>query len=188
MTTNTVCTPPGGRCAEQEYRLSVYEAGHALAARALKLRILSVRILPRPPVLVSDKTFEGNNWESFIRTLETRVIELFSGQIAEELVCNASNCCSGDVTRIDELTRLIAGLNDEDEVETVWFGLEEIAEEIFADPKFRAAIEPVAEFLYERFTNGEEEIDGRELDAELDKYVPPLPSRKKGLKRFLAFS
>lgn len=182
-----ICTPPTGRCAEQEYRLSVYEAGHALAARAMKLRILSVRILPRPPELVSDKTFEGNNWGSFIETLEIRVVELFSGQIAEELVCATSNCCSGDVTRIDELTRLIAGLNEEEDYEVVWYGLEEIAEKIFADPKYRAAIEPVAGFLYERFTKGVEEIDGRDLEAELDKYVPPLPARQGGWRKLLGF-
>ncbi len=182
-----LCTPATGRCAEQQYRLSVYEAGHALAARAMKLRILSVRILPRPPELVSDKIFEGNNWGSFIEMLELRVIELFCGQIAEELVCDSSSCCSGDVTRIDELTRLIAGLNEAGDTATVWFGLEEIAEKIFADPQYRAAIEPLAEFLYDRFSKGHEEIDGRELEAELDKHVPPLPARKTGLRKLFSF-
>ncbi len=180
--------PPEGRCAEQEYRLSVYEAGHALAARALKLKIISVRILPRPPVLVSDKTFRGNNWASFIQTLETRVIELFCGQIAEELMCRASNCCSGDVTRIDELTRLIAGLQGGDDPESVWFALEDIADNIFADPQYRAAIAPVAEFLYGRFSAGDEEIDGVELERELDKHVPERVVEKRGLKGFLTFS
>ncbi|MFT7594385.1 MAG: hypothetical protein ACI8R4_001705 [Paracoccaceae bacterium] len=60
---------PKGRCADQTFRLAVYEAGHALTARALGLKLVSVRMLPRPPVLISDKAFATNDWAAFIETL-----------------------------------------------------------------------------------------------------------------------
>ncbi|MCK4713474.1 MAG: hypothetical protein KAT26_11405, partial [Marinosulfonomonas sp.] len=94
---------PEGKCSDLAFRLAVYEAGHALTARALGLKILSVRMLPHSPVLISDKTFTNNDWGSFIETLEIRVIELFGGQIAEETACSCNTCGIGDIARVDEL-------------------------------------------------------------------------------------
>jgi hypothetical protein len=176
------CALPAGPCADQGFRLAVYEAGHALTARALGLKIMSVRMLPRPPVLVSDKTFAGSDWSSFIEMLEIRIIELFGGQIAEELACKTNTCCSGDVARIDELTRLVAGIGAGEDAETIWFNLEDIAQKIFADPSYRAAILPVAEFLHQRVQSGDYEVQGRELERLLDDLLPVRP-KEKWLKR-----
>ena len=178
---NETCPTPIGRCADLEFRLTVYEAGHALTARALELKILSVRMLPRPPMLVSEKTFSGNKIGPLVQMLENRVIELFGGQIAEVEACASNSCCSGDVSRIDELTRLIAGLTGTPDSESVWFELEDVAEEIFKDERYRDAIMPIAEFLYQKVQDGWEIIDGEELEAELDKYVPVTP-KAQGLK------
>ncbi len=185
MYTEPVCPVPEGRCAEQAFRLAVYEAGHALTARALGLRIVSVRMLPRPPVLVSDKAF-GGDWASFIETLEIRIIELFGGQIAEELACSSATCCSGDVARIDELTRLVAGLGDEKDHEVVWDNLEDVAQKIFAEQKNQDAVIPLAEFLYQRVLDGEEIVDGEAVEFELDKYVPFAP-KKNWMDRVFSF-
>jgi len=176
------CAVREGRCGEHEFRLAVYEAGHALTARALGLNILSVRMLPRPPVLVSDKTFTNNDWNSFIETLEIRIIELFGGQIAEELACNCNTCGSGDIARIDELARLIAGLGEALDHETVLFDLEDVAQGIFADEKVRDAVLPIAEFFHARMMNKREEIPGSDIEAELDRYIPRKP-KEKWLKR-----
>lgn len=184
MSLDEPCPLPAGRCADQAFRLAVYEAGHALTARALGLRVLSVRMLPRPPVLISDKTFVNNNWSSFTDTLENRIIELFGGQIAEEHACASNTCCSGDVARIDELARLVAGLDGERESDDIYFDLEDVAKEIFADPRFRDAIVPVAGFLHDRVQNGYSVIDGGDVEAELDKHVPPLPKGKWGRRLF----
>lgn len=178
------CPLPSGRCQDNEFRLTVYEAGHALSARAMSLRIVSVRMLPRPPMLVSDKTVAGNNINALVQTLENRVIELFGGQIAEEYICSSHSCCSGDVSRIDELSRLIAGLTGEEDSDLVWFELEERANEIFNTPSYKEAILPVAEFLYEKTLDGADTIDGEELERELDKYVPPLEEKPSLLKFF----
>ena len=105
MYSETTAQSPEGQCADLAFRLAVYEAGHALTARALGLKIMSVRMLPRPPVLISDKAFANNDWESFIEMLEIRVIELFGGQIAEETACACNTCGIGDIARVDELSR-----------------------------------------------------------------------------------
>lgn len=181
---NAPCPLPTGRCADHEFRLTVYEAGHALTARALELKILSVQMFPRPPMLVSDKTFSGNTIAPLILMLENRVIELFGGQIAEVEACASNTCCSGDVSRIDELCRLIAGLKGAPDPETVWFELEDVAESIFKNEQYRNAIMPMAEFLHQQVLNGAEIIDGDLIEAELDKHVPAAPKAKKG---FLSF-
>ncbi len=178
MVAQPSCAPPTGRCADQGYRLAVYEAGHALTARALGLRVVSVRMLPRPPVLVSDKTFTANNWQSFLETLEIRIIELFGGQIAEELACSSNSCCGGDIARIDELCRLVAGLRGDVDAETVLFDLEDQAQKIFADDAVRGAIVPIAEFFHARTEAGRESIDGADIEAELDRFVP-APVKKR---------
>ena len=180
----TTCPIPTGRCSDPEFRLTVYEAGHALTARALEQKIISVQMFPRPPMLVSDKTFSGNKIGGLVKMLENRVIELFGGQIAETEACSSNTCCSGDVSRIDELTRLIAGLSGSGDPESVWFELEDVAEDIFKDQRYRDAILPIAEFLHQRVLDGWEIIDGKDLDAELDKYVPAM-SKDQGLKKFL---
>ncbi len=186
MNMQSNCPLPSGRCKDNEFRLTVYEAGHALCARAMSLRIISVRMLPRPPMLVSDKTVAGNNINALIQTLENRVIELFGGQIAEEYICSSHSCCSGDVSRIDELARLIAGLTGVEDSDLVWFELEEQANEIFKTPRYKDAILPIAEFLYKKTQDGADIIDGNELEQELDKYVPPL-EQKSGLSNFFGF-
>ena len=185
MYTEPTCAVPEGRCAEQAFRLAVYEAGHALTARALGLRIVSVRMLPRPPVLISDKAF-GNDWASFIETLEIRIIELFGGQIAEEFACASATCCGGDVARIDELTRLVAGLGDEKDHEVVWDNLEEVAQGVFADQRNQDAIIPLAEFLYQRVLDGQEIVSGKDVETILDEYVPFAP-KKKWVERMFSF-
>lgn len=185
MYTEPACTVPEGRCAEQAFRLSVYEAGHALTARALGLRVISVRMLPRPPVLVSDKVF-GGDWESFIETLEIRIVELFGGLIAEEYTCASATCCSGDVARIDELTRLVAGLSQEGDHEFIWDKLEDVAQKIFDQQKNVDAILPIAEFLYQRVLDGEEVVNGEDVERELDKHVP-FAAKKKWSKRLFSF-
>ncbi len=177
---------PRDRCADQTYRLSVYEAGHALSARALGLKLVSVRMLPRPPVLISDKPFANNDWGAFIETLENRMIELFGGQIAEEHVCATNTCCSGDIARIDELSRLVSGLGGTADAESVMFALEDAAQEIFADQAFRDAIIPIADFLYQRVSEGREVISGPDIEAELDKLVPATAS-PNWLKRVFSF-
>lgn len=166
---------PSDQCTDQAFRLAVYEAGHALTARALGLNIVSLRMLPRPPVLVSDKTFVGNDFGSLVATLENRIIELFGGQMAEVLACSSHTCCSGDVARIDELTRLVAGLQGIADPEQIYFELEDVAEKIFAEDRFRDAVIPVAEFLHGQVQNGLEIIQGPELEAELDRHVPAMP-------------
>ena len=163
------------RCSDHTFRLSVYEAGHALTARALGLKLLSVRLLPRPPVLISDKAFATDKWDAFIETLECRIIELFGGQIAEEYACESNTCCSGDIARIDELSRLVSGLKGADDYETVMFDLEDAAREIFTNPLYRDAITPVAEFLHRRMNEGREIVDGDDVEAEIDKYIPAAP-------------
>lgn len=186
MYDDPTCPLPTGRCADQTFRLAVYEAGHALTARALGLRLISLRMLPRPPVLISDKPFARNNWNSFVDTLETRIIELFGGQIAEEHACDSNTCCSGDIARIDELCRLVAALTDAPDYETVMFDLEDAAKAIFADPAYRDAIVPIAQFLHARVRDGESEVDGPDIEAELNKYVPS--ARETGwLGKMLSF-
>lgn len=175
---------PEGKCSDLAFRLAVYEAGHALTARALGLKIISVRMLPRPPDMVSDKTFASNDWGSFIEALEIRVIELFGGQIAEETACSCNTCGIGDIARVDELSRLIAGLDGEADPETVMFDLEDVALKIFAKPEYKDAIIPIASFLAQRVLDGAELIDGPDIEAELDKYVPRAPKEKWTKKLF----
>lgn len=184
MYTETTAQAPEGQCADLAFRLAVYEAGHALTARALGLKILSVRMLPRPPVLISDKAFANNDWESFIEMLEIRVIELFGGQIAEETACSCNTCGIGDIARVDELSRLIAGLDGEADPETVMFDLEDVALKIFAKPEYRDAIIPIATFLAEQVKAGRELINGPDIEAELDKYVPRPAKQTWGKKLF----
>ena len=178
------CPRPNGLCADESFRLAIYESGHALTARALGIQIIHVRMRPRPPVLASDKTISGNTIGALLETLENRVIELFGGQIAEEHVCDTNSCCSGDVARIDELCNLIAGLSGIGDKDGVWFELEDRALAIFEDQAYRDAVLPIAEFLHAQVENGAAEIDGKLIDAELDKYLPPL-QKKGGLGGFL---
>lgn len=174
------------RCLDLTYRLSVYEAGHALTARALGLKLISVRMLPRPPVLISDKVFANDKLDAFTETLEIRIIELYGGQIAEEHACGTNTCCSGDIARIDELSRIVAALTGVDDPETVMFDLEDAAREIFTNPSYLDAILPIAEFLCQRVTGGQEIIDGPDIEAEMDKYLPAAPSQS-WLKRVFSF-
>ncbi len=177
-----VLAAPPDRHADPTFRLAVYEAGHALTARALGLKLISVRMLPRPPVLISDKAFASGKWGDFIETLEIRIIELFGGQIAEEHACGTNSCCSGDIARIDELSRLVAGLKGNTDAETVMFDLEDAAREIFADPVYADAILPVSEFLYRRVSDGQEIVPGPDIEAEIDKHIPRA-ARPTWLKR-----
>ena len=179
------CPIPTGLCADESFRLAIYESGHALTARALGIDIIHVRMRPRPPTLASDKTISGNGIDGLLKTLENRVIELFGGQIAEEHVCGTNSCCSGDVARIDELCNLIAGLSGTSDKDNVWFALEDTALEIFKDEAYRDAILPIATFLNDQVEAGLAEIEGALIDAELNKYLPDLPKKKSGLGGFL---
>ena len=175
------------RCTDHTFRLSVYEAGHALTARALGLKLISVQMLPRPPVLISDKAFAADKWDAFVETLEIRIIELFGGQVAEEFACGTHSCCSGDIARIDELSRLVSGLKGTEDAETVMFDLEDAARKIFANPIYRDAIVPIAEFLSQRVSEGREIIDGADLEAEIDKHIPPAPPQS-WVKKIFSFA
>ena len=168
-----VCPLPRGRCADLSYRLAVYEAGHALTARAMGHEVLAVTMLPRPPLMESDKILRGNTLNSLIDVLENRCIELFGGQIAEQHACGTNSCCSGDVARIDELCRLIAGIDGKRDHETIWFELEEIAEKVFADERTHDAILPLAEFLYAEVEAGRPAVPGNLVEAKLDELVAP---------------
>ncbi len=170
------------RCADAAYRLAVYQAGNALVARALGHRIIEVRLLPRPPQTITDKIFIHNNWDSFIDILEARVVELFGGQLAERMLCGSHTCCEGDISRIDELTRLIAGLSNDTEYEDVFFHLEDVAEKIFGDSRVIAALTPLADVLYEHELRDEYEIPGPEIEAIIDRFIPPVPKRKNRFK------
>lgn len=161
------------QCDDLAYRLAVYEAGHALTARALGLNIISIAMLPRPPVMSSDKVLRGNLLSGLTSVLENRVIELFGGQIAEHHACHSATVFSGDVARIDELCRLISGIEGRRSAEEVWFELEDMAEAIFSEARFREAILPLAEFLYTEVEAGRPVVPGDKIEALLDDMVGP---------------
>jgi len=168
------------------YRLCVYEAGHALVARALDKRILHVRMLPRPPETVTDKVFRSNDWGSFYAVLEERVLELFGGQLAEDIVCGSTTCCAGDISRIDELTRIMAGLGGDEDHEEIYFRLEEQAAEILSDARFRDAIVPLADYLFDCDSAGELEIAGAAIEDLIDCFAPrPQGNRPGGFRGLL---
>lgn len=177
-----VCPLPKGRCADLGYRLAVYEAGHALTARAMGFTILGITMLPRPPVMESDKVLHGNGLRALAHVLENRCIELFGGQIAEEHACGTNSCCSGDVARIDELCRLISGIEGDRTPEEIWFHTEDVAIEIFSDERRRDAILPLAEYLFNEVEAGRPRVPGAQVEALLDDLVGPRKSRaKRGL-------
>ena len=179
-----VCPIQKGRCADLDYRLAIYEAGHALTARALGFEVLNVTMRPRPPILESDKVLKGNTFRALVEVLENRCIELFGGQIAEEHACQSASCCSGDVARIDELCRLIAGLQGTGEPEEVWFELEDVALKIFEDEQVRDAIVPIADFLFDRVAAGETIVPGTDVEAVMDTLVGARPDKRgRGLGR-----
>ena len=113
----------------ETYRLCVYEAGHTITAYLLNQIIVAVRLLPRPPMTFTEKKFISNSWDSFMDILESRALELFGGQIAELVVCGSTTCCSGDISRIDEISRILAGLSPVDDIdsEDILFDLEDRA-------------------------------------------------------------
>lgn len=115
-------TPPASTdlqdCSDLVFRLSVYEAGHALVAWSLGHTIVAVRMLPRPAVTETEKTFVSNNWKSFYDVLEFRAMELFGGQITEELTCGGTTFFTGDIPRIDEISRILSGLGGTESAET----------------------------------------------------------------------
>ncbi len=177
-------------CQDHTFRLSVYEAGHAITAYLLNQKIISIQLLPRPPMLVAEKAFANLSWNSFIETLESRVMELFGGQIAEELICHHSSCCSGDISRIDEITRILYALYSDDDLdlessEDILFELEERTQVMFAPQEVRDAILPVAEFIFAQEEEGVFEIDGKAVTREIEKVLPPPLKEKSGFFSFL---
>lgn len=174
-------TPPAAQrhCDDLGYRLAVYEAGHALSARALGLTILSVTMLPRPPVMASDKILRGNTLHALTSVLENRCVELFGGQIAEQHTCASGTAFSGDVARIDELCRLISGIDGQRTPEEVWFDLEDVADGVFADEKVKAAILPLAEFFYSEVEAGRPVVPGDKVEAYLDTLLGAREKRGK---------
>ena len=174
-------------CDDEAYRLSVYMAGHAITAYLLGQQITSIIMLPRPPMMLAEKAFASHNWDSFIETLENRVLELFGGQTAEEMICGHSSCCSGDISRIDEITRILEALYGEDDYdsEEILFDLEDKTQEMFADQQVHDAILPVAEFFFEHEEAGEMEIDGKAVTRIIDQYVPAPEKKKQGILELL---
>lgn len=177
-------------CNDQAFRLSVYEAGHAITAYLLGHKIISIQLLPRPPMLVAEKTFANLSWNSFIGTLESRMMELFGGQIAEEIICEHSSCCAGDISRIDEISRILFALYSDDDIdlessEDVLFEFEERTQEMFASQGVREAILPVAEYIYAQEEAGQIEIDGAAVIQEIEKYLPRPEKENSGFFGFL---
>jgi len=177
-------------CDDYLMRLSIYEAGHALVAWYLGHKIHHVRMLPRPCTTVTDKAFVGNNWASFSEVLEFRAMELFGGQIAEQIICKTPSCCEGDIPRIDEICRILGGLHEAEDHDDIFFRLEDDATEIFADERYREAIVPVARVLYDHETAGEAEISGEDIEAEIEKFIPrpAAPTTKERLFAWLRAS
>lgn len=170
-------------CEDPTFRLCVYQSGHIITAYLLSQRILSVCMLPRPPMTITDKAFTNNSWGSFVDILETRVLELFGGQIAENTICGNTSCCSGDIARIDEITRILEALYSEDDLdaEDILFELEDRAEALFAPDEVRAAILPMAEFLRAQDDMDVLEIDGDAVLKIIEQYIPRPPQKKPSL-------
>lgn len=175
------------QCGDDTFRLCVYEAGHTITAYLLRQKIVSVQLLPRPPMTIAEKKFVSHSWDSFMDILENRALELFGGQIAEEEVCGSTSCCSGDISRIDEISRILAGLSVEDEVdsEEILFELEDRAKEMFAPEHVREAILPVAEYLFEQEEADKMEVDGKAITKIIERYIPRPPEEKGGLLKLL---
>ena len=170
----------------ETFRLCVYEAGHTITAYLLNQKIVSVRLLPRPPMTFTEKKFISNSWASFMDILESRALELFGGQIAELVTCGSASCCSGDISRIDEISRILAGLSpDEIDSEEILFSLEDRAKEMFSEDHVREAIVPVAEFLFEQEEAGHMEVPGADITAIIERYIPRPPQEKRGLLQLL---
>jgi len=178
---------PHPRCSDDTFRLSVYEAGHTITAYLLNQKIVTVRMRPRPPMTIAEKKFISHSWDSFMDILENRALELFGGQIAEELVCGSTSCCSGDISRIDEISRILAGLSVEDDLdsEEILFELEDRAKNMFAPDHVRAAIIPVAEYLCEQENAGLMEISGKKVAQIIEQFIPRPPKEKGGLLKLL---
>ena len=170
-------------CNDPTFRLSIYEAGHSITAYLLSQKIVSIQMLPRPPITVTEKTFSAFSWDSFIDTLENRVLELFGGQIAEQIICQGTSCCSGDISRIDEISRILEALYAEDEVdsEDILFDLEERAIEMFSSDVVRDAILPIAQFLYDQEEAGHIEINGKDVTKLIATLIPRPPADKPSI-------
>ncbi|MBF0248029.1 MAG: hypothetical protein HQL36_08165 [Alphaproteobacteria bacterium] len=174
-------------CFDPVFRLCIYEAGHAITAYLLRQKIVAVQMLPRPPMTIAEKAFLSNSWDSFMDILENRALELFGGQIAEDIMCGGTSCCSGDISRIDEISRILCGLSTEEEIESedILFDLEDRAKEMFTPDHVKAAIQPVAEFLYAQELEGHMEIDGKAITRIIEQYIPKPPEEKRGLLQLL---
>ena len=174
-------------CEDTTFRLSVYEAGHAITAYLLDQKIVSIQMFPRPPMTFTDKCFDSHSWDSFVEILEIRVPELFGGPIAEDIVCKGSSCCTGDISRIDEITRILEALHGEDDIdsEDILFDLEDRAEEMFKPQNVKDAILPVAKYLFQQEMDGHIEIDGKEVTRIISDYIPPVKHKKLGLLEML---
>jgi len=175
------------QCKDATFRLCIYEAGHTITAYLLNQKIVSVRMLPRPPMTIAEKKFVSHSWDSFMDILENRALELFGGQIAEEMICGSTSCCSGDISRIDEISRILAGLSVEDEVdsEEILFELEDRAKEMFAPDNVRDAIVPVAEYLFEQEQAEVMEVNGKAVTKIIEQHIPRPPEEKGGLLKLL---
>lgn len=171
------------KCQDITFRLCVYEAGHAITAYLLEQKIVSIQMLPRPPMMMAEKAFRSHNWDSFIETLENRCLELFGGQIAEQFVCGTTACCAGDISRIDEITRILEALYSEDDLdsEDILFELEDRTETMLAPQEVRDAILPIAEFLYAEEESGKSEVDGKDITRLLEQLIPRPEKESRGL-------
>ena len=156
-------------------------------AYLLGQQILSIQMLPRPPMMSAEKAFTSHNWDSFVETLENRVLELFGGQIAEEIICGHSSCCSGDISRIDEITRILEALYSEDDIdsEDILLDLEEQAQEMLASEQVRDALLPVAEFFLAHEEIGKIEMNGEAVTKVIEKFIPRPAKEKRGILELL---
>ncbi len=176
-------------CNDPAFRVSVYQAGHAITAHLLAQKILYIQMLPHPPMTVCEKPFTSYNWNAYVEILEIRVLELFGGQSAENIVCASASCSSGDSSRIDEITRILETLYNEDDLraQDILFDLKDRALEMFAPKPVRDAIVPVAEFLFAQERDGYIKIGGKVLTDTIAKFIPQPVHKRRSLLKLLKF-
>lgn len=146
-------------------------------------------MLPHPPMMVCEKPFANYSWNAHVETLENRILELLGGQSAEAIACGSASCCSGDRSRIDEITRILETLYAEDDLgaQDILFDLKDRAQEMFAPKPVRDAIVPVAEFLFDQERDGYMKIDGKALTATIAKFIPQPIQKRRSLLKLLKF-
>ena len=143
--------------------------------------VLAVTMLPRPPVMESDKILHGNSLQLADRGCwKTAASSCSAARSPKQHACGTNSCCSGDVARIDELTRLIAGIDGKRSHEDILFELEDVAIDIFKPQAVRDAVVPIAEFLYSQVEAGHQVIPGSRIEKIMDDLVGVTEKPKAG--------